>query len=386
MTVRRTAVAAVVVAGTALGAISSPARAADPTPRVSLTRVAKLTGTTAMASRAGDDALYVAQQDGRVWAIRNGRVASQPALDISADTIAAGEQGLLGLAFSPDGTLMYVDYTDRSGDSHIEAFTMKGNVADPSTRRLILFVKQPEPNHNGGQLAFGPDGDLYIGFGDGGSEGDQGFGHARGGNGQSLHTRLGKILRIDPTPSSASPYRVPPDNPFVGRKGVKPEIWAYGLRNPWRFSFDAETGDLWIGDVGQDKWEEVDFVPATNGRDAGRGDNFGWDRLEGTHPYKGRAPAGAVPPVYETSHADGNCAITGGFVYRGTAIPDLRGMYLVTDYCRGRLTALQPTGDGSFQARDLGITLTQVSSFGQANDHELYVLSQSSGVYEITPG
>ena len=177
----------------------------------------------------------------------------------------------------------------RSGDTHIDEFAMNGQVADKSSRRNLLVVDQPQPNHNGGQLAFGPDGDLYIAFGDGGAADDEGPGHASGGNGQSLSTLLGKILRIDPTPSADAPYTVPPDNPFVGRTGARPEIWAYGLRNPWRFSFDADNGDLWIGDVGQDSWEEVDVAPATHGRDAGRGDNFGWNRLEGTHRFRGSA-------------------------------------------------------------------------------------------------
>ncbi len=249
-----------------------------------------------MAVRTGDDSLYVTEQSGRVRAIRDGRLAARPVLDLTADTTAAGEQGLLGLAFAPDGAHLYVDYTDRSGDTHIDEFAMNGLVADPASRRNLLVVDQPQPNHNGGQLAFGPDGYLYIGLGDGGAADDEGPGHAPGGNGQSLETLLGKILRIDPTPTASAPYTVPADNPFVGTSGAKPEIWAYGLRNPWRFSFDADTGDLWIGDVGQNEWEEVDHAPATNGRDAGRGDNFGWNRLEGTHRTAARHPQGPFPP------------------------------------------------------------------------------------------
>ena len=293
---------------------------------------------------------------------------------------------MLGIAFSPDGTKMYVDYTDLDGNSRIDEFTMNGRAADPASRRNLLEVDQPQPNHNGGQLAFGPDGYLYIAFGDGGGGGDEGPGHARGGNGQSLETLLGKILRIDPSPSADLPYTVPPDNPFVGTDDARPEIWAYGLRNPWRFSFDAITGDLWIGDVGQDEWEEIDFAPATNGRDAGRGDNFGWNRLEGTHEFDGDEPRNSVLPVYEQSQESGACSITGGFVYRGTAVSALAGEYVFTDYCDGRLRVLTPKGDGTFAQRRLDLGLPAVSSFGQSNARELYVLSQDDGVYRLVAG
>jgi glucose/arabinose dehydrogenase len=281
---------------------------------------------------------------------------------------------------------MYVDYTNNAGDTQVVEFTMRKRKILVRSRRVVLAVAQPQPNHNGGQLAFGPDGMLYIGLGDGGASGDMGPGHAPGGNGQSLGTLLGKILRIDPTPSGTAAYTVPHDNPFVGRAGARPEIWSYGLRNPWRFSFDAATGDLWIADVGQNAWEEIDYAPASNGRDAGRGSNFGWNRLEGTHPYSGTKPADAVPPVYEFSHADGSCSVTGGYVYRGQAIPALRGMYLFIDYCRDQLMALAPDGDGTFGPVDLSLTAASVSTFGQANDDELYVLSQSSGLYRVGRG
>ena len=171
----------------------------------------------------------------------------------------------------------------------------------------------------------------------------------------------------------------------MGTSDARPEIWAYGLRNPWRFSFDADTGDLWIGDVGQDEWEEVDVAPASNGRGAGRGDNFGWNRLEGTHEFRGRAPADAVPPVYEQSHDDGACSVTGGFVYRGSAIPALIGKYVFTDYCDGLLRILTPSGNDKYLAQDLDIDVDSVSSFGEGSDRELYVLSQSSGIYKLVP-
>jgi glucose/arabinose dehydrogenase len=376
---------AIALAATTIATSAAPAHAVDAAPAVKLTRVAKLGGTTAMATRSGDPSLYVTEQSGRVRAIRDGKLATRPVLDLRSDTVASGERGLLGIAFAPDGGRLYVDYTDKSGDTHIDEFAMNGRLADKSSRRNLLVVEQPQPNHNGGQLAFGPDGDLYIAFGDGGAADDEGSGHASGGNGQSLRTLLGKILRINPAPSADAPYTVPPSNPFVGKSDARPEIWAYGLRNPWRFSFDADTGDLWIGDVGQNDWEEVDVAPATGGRNAGRGDNFGWNRLEGTHTFRGNPPAGAVPPVYEQSHDDGACSVTGGFVYRGTAIPALGGKYVFTDYCAGELMTLSPSGNGKYRSQDLDLEIANVSSFGQGTDHELYVLSQSEGIFRLTP-
>jgi glucose/arabinose dehydrogenase len=376
------AVVAMLILSTPSAVSASAATAAR---TVKLRRVATLARTTAMAVRTGDTALYVTEQSGRVRAIAGGRLAAGPVLDLTADTFAAGEQGLLGIAFAPDGSHLYVDYTDKSGDTHVDEFEMNGAVADPSSRRNLLIVDQPQANHNGGQLAFGPDGYLYIALGDGGSADDEGSGHAPGGNAQSLATLLGKILRIDPTATASSPYTVPSDNPFVGRNGAKAEIWAYGLRNPWRFSFDADTGDLWIGDVGQNEWEEVDFAPATKGRDAGRGDNFGWNRREGTHEHRGSAPPAAVAPVYEQAHDNGACSVTGGFVYRGTRIGALAGRYVFTDYCAGELMTLTPSGNGKFRAQDLGVNISAVSSFGQAANRDLYVLSQSRGIFKLVP-
>jgi glucose/arabinose dehydrogenase len=368
-----------------LGAAATTATAASAaTPALKLTRIADLTGTTALTARTGTRTLYVTQQGGMVRSIRNGVVAAAPVVDLTGRVSQdGGERGLLGLAFSPDGRKLYVDYTDTRGNTQIDELTMKGKVADPTTRRNVLEVDQPQPNHNGGQLAFGPDGYLYIGLGDGGAQGDVGAGHAPGGNGQSLATLLGKILRIDPTPSGGAAYTVPADNPFVGDPGVRPEIWAYGLRNPWRFSFDRASGDLWIGDVGQYDWEEIDHVAAPNGRDAGKGANFGWNRLEGTHPYRGNAPNGVVPPVYETSHRAGACAGVGGYVYRGTKIPGLTGAYLFSDNCDGTIRLLVPDGAGGVTMRASGMKSASVSSFGQGNGGALYVLSQADGVFRV---
>jgi glucose/arabinose dehydrogenase len=383
----RAVIAIVVVSSCALvstlAAGGSRARAATGAPRGELVHVADLLSTTALAVRAGDPALYVTEQSGRVRAIRNGRLVGRAVLDLRSQVTSGGERGLLGLAFSPDGSHLYVDYTDRDGNSRIDEFAMTGRTADPASQRNVLELDQPQPNHNGGQLAFGPDGYLYIGFGDGGAANDQGPGHASGGNGQSLGTLLGKILRIDPRAAGGREYSVPPDNPFVGVADAEPEIWAYGLRNPWRFSFDAKTGDLWIGDVGQSAWEEIDFAAADAGLNAGRGDNFGWNIREGAHAFRERAASNLIEPIYELSHDDGACAITGGYVYRGRAVPQLEGTYLFTDYCAGELRALTRTGDGRARVRSLGIEMPTVSSFGEGPDGELYVLSQSEGIFEL---
>jgi glucose/arabinose dehydrogenase len=376
---------AVTTSTTAIATSVRVAHAADAAGSVELRRITTLGGTTAFAARTGDATVYVTEQAGRVRAIRNGNLVARPVLDLQDDTEANGEQGLLGLAFAPDGNHLYVDYTDDSGDTHIDEFAMAGRVADKASRQNLLVIGQPQPNHNGGQLAFGPDDDLYIALGDGGGANDEGSGHASGGNGQSLRTLLGKILRIDPTPSGDAPYTVPAGNPFVDTDDALPEIWAYGLRNPWRFSFDTDTGDLWIGDVGQNEWEEIDMAPATSGRNGGRGDNFGWNRLEGTHEFRGNPPANALLPVYEQAHDDGACSVTGGFVYRGTAIPALAGTYVFTDYCDSTLRTLTPSGNDEYRAGELGLDVENVSSFGQDNAGELYVLSQSRGIYKLVP-
>jgi glucose/arabinose dehydrogenase len=344
--------------------------------RVTLERIATLEQPLAIAIRTGDPAIYVAEKTGRVMAIRDGRVLPRPVLDLRGDVSLGGEQGLLGLAFAPDGRFLYVNFTDVNGDTRIVGYAMRGDHAVVATRRQVLFVDQPYDNHNGGDLVFGPDGDLYIGLGDGGSGGDP------QGNAQSLGTLLGKMLRIEPTPSGPEPYRVPEDNPFVGVAGARPEIWAYGLRNPWRYSFDPATGDLWIADVGQSAWEEVDRLPAgTPG-----GANFGWNLLEGTHRYAGDAPPGAVPPIYEYPHSSGGCVVIGGAVYRGSAIAALRGAYLFADFCSGGLEAIRLDANGGVEHLDLGVTLPDVSSFGADASGELYVASLDGGVYRLTRG
>jgi glucose/arabinose dehydrogenase len=373
----------------ALGVVGAPGARAAAGPSLRFVQVDDLAGVTAMAPRPGTRTLYVTLQRGDVQSLRDGKRGSTPVVDLTERVSQdGGERGLLGLAFSPDGKFLYVDYTDRAGDTQVDQFTMRGRTADPSTRRTIISIDQPQPNHNGGQLAFGPDGYLYIGMGDGGSQGDSGSGHAPGGNGQSLDTLLGKVLRIAPTTvAGGEPYTVPADNPFVGHADARPEIWAYGLRNPWRFSFDAETGDLWIGDVGQNEWEEIDHAPATAGRDAGRGDNFGWNRLEGTHPYRGDAPDDAVAPVYEISHDTGACAVVGGFVYRGTKIDALQGDYVFADNCDGTIRVLSGAGagagEGAVTMQETGAEAKFVSSFGEDNAGNLYALSLADGIFRI---
>jgi glucose/arabinose dehydrogenase len=348
--------------------------------RVKLTPIAQVEDPTAFATRQGDRAFYITEQVGRVRAVRDGNLDAQPVLDLTDRVGSGGERGLLGLTFSADGSKLYVHYTNKDGDTRVDEYAMSGNTADAGSHREILAVDQPQPNHNGGQLSFGPDGMLYLGLGDGGGAGDQGSGHAEGGNGQSLDTLLGKILRIDPRASGGRQYTVPPDNPFANGGGL-PEIWAYGLRNPWRFSWDRKTDDLWIADVGQNQWEEVDFV--AGGQPGGL--NFGWNRLEGTHQFSGQAPANAVPPIYEYSHDGGGCSVSGGYVYRGAKIPDLQGAYVFSDYCDSTLRAITQQGGTLADQRDLGAKANQVTGFGQDQDGELYVLSQGDGLQRIDP-
>ncbi len=381
LVVRASITVAVLAASLLAGPAIAPA--ATQIPELELTRVADLGGLTAFASRADDRTLYVAEQSGLVRAVRNQRVVERPVLDLTGDVSTGYEQGLLGLAFSPDGTKLYAHYTDVEGDTRVDEFTMRRRRADAVTRRTVLTVEQPQANHNGGQLAFGPDGYLYIGLGDGGGAGDEGPGHARGGNGQSLETLLGKVLRIDPTPSGSQGYTVPPDNPFVAEPDARPEIWSFGLRNPWRFSFDSATGDLWIGDVGQSEFEEINFAPAVNGRDAGKGANFGWNRLEGDESFRGTAPDDAVAPTATHPQDDGWRSIIGGYVYRGTKIKPLRGVYVYTDYYAGDVVGLRSDGAGGFTPVDLGIDASDVSAFGEGPDGELYLLSQSDGVLRL---
>jgi glucose/arabinose dehydrogenase len=327
-----------------------------------------------MAVRPGEPTLYVAEKDGRVTAIREGRVDPRPVLDLSGQVALAAEQGMLGLVFSPDGRYLYVNFTDVQGDTRVVEYRMRDGIADVGSRRQVLFVDQPFSNHNGGHLAFGPDGHLYIGLGDGGSAADP-FENA-----QSLDRLLGKMLRIDPRPEGGRDYGIPPDNPFLGREGARPEIWAYGLRNPWRYSFDRATGDLWIGDVGQASREEIDFQPASSDG----GENYGWDRYEGTLRFEGGGLPDAVPPILEYGRDRGGTVI-GGYVYRGTDIPALRGAYVFGDFIQPTLWAVVREGRRVRRRTELNVEVPNLVAFGEDHDGELYALSLSGPVYRLGP-
>jgi glucose/arabinose dehydrogenase len=326
--------------------------------------------------------LFVVEQGGRIQVMRNGRRLSRAFLDISDEVRSGGEQGLLSMAFAPDYAAsgrFYVDYTDRNGDTHVAEFRRSGNpdVAVRSSERLVLFQRQPEPNHNGGLVLFGPDRLLYVGFGDGGGANDQ---HGSRGNAQNLGTLLGKIVRIDPRPSGGQPYGIPRDNPFVGRGGARGEIYDYGLRNPWRFTFDR--GNLIVADVGQDHVEEIDF--ARNGRTAGL--NFGWRVWEGrSHNFPGEPAPRAVFPVFTYSHSGGRCSITGGVVVRDARLRGYVGSFLYGDYCAGIVRSIRLRPGGACCDRSGGPRVNGLSSFGEDARHRIYVTSLDGGVYRINP-
>jgi glucose/arabinose dehydrogenase len=322
-----------------------------------------------VSAGGGSGRLFILEQPGLIQVVENDRRLEQPFLDIRGLVGSSGnEQGLLGLAFHPkylENGYFYINYTDKNGGTVIARFTGK-QTADASTQKILLRVKQPYPNHNGGGMQFGPDGYLYLGLGDGGSAGDP------QGNGQSLQTYLGKLLRIDV--DHGDPYAIPADNPLAGGGG-KAEIFAYGLRNPWRFSFDALTGDLYIGDVGQDRYEEIDWLPAgTTGLT-----NFGWNNREGLHAYRGGAGKTAfTDPVFEYSHGPG-CSVTGGAVYRGKQLPEWFGVYLYGDYCSGKIWGLIHSPDGSWQNRLLFSSGEQISTFGVDDSGEIYFAGMQQG-------
>ena len=315
--------------------------------------------------------------------VHDGEPVSQPFLDLSGEVSTAGEQGLLSIAFDPDfrrSGHFYVDFTDSNGDTRIEEFRRSRSdlaVADPATRRELLFVDQPFANHNGGLLLFGPDDDLYVGLGDGGSAGDP----LR--NGQDLGTLLGKILRINPQPTGSAPYSIPESNPFADDPGARPEIYAYGLRNPWRFSFDGRGGALAIGDVGQDSLEEVDLVAR---RDSA-GANFGWSAFEASERFNNDQHApDAIPPVLEYPLEGDACAVTGGYVVRDEALRSLYGRYVYADFCRGELRSFPAEPGRPAQGdRALGLRVPHLSSFGEDQAGQIYVISLAGPVYRLEP-
>ncbi len=326
-------------------------------------------------THAGDGSgrLFIVEQEGRVLVVKSGRLREEPFLDIRDRVGCCGERGLLSIAFPPNHRKtgrFYVHYTDRKGDTVVARYRVSKDPerADRAGEEVLLRVEQPFANHNGGQLAFGPDGHLYIGLGDGGAANDP-F-----GNGQKLTTLLGKILRID-VEAGKTPYTVPQTNPFVGRTGALPEIWAYGLRNPWRFSFDRKTGDLFIADVGQNKYEEINVQPAGSRG----GENYGWNIMEAAHCFRGRScdRAGLALPAAEYDHDQG-CSVTGGMVYRGAAFPALAGTYLYGDYCSGRIWGMRRSGDRR-PSTLLADTDLSISTFGEDEAGELYVADHGSG-------
>jgi len=346
-----------------------------------LVPVSNLTGATALATRANDQTLFVARQSGQIVAITKGQTAPKVILDLSDRLTAGGEQGLLGLAFSPDGAKLYVHYSGLSGETIIEEFAYKNKAVDLSSGRILLTVPQPQGNHNGGQITFGPDGMLYIGLGDGGASNDEGDGHAPEGNGQSRKTLLGKILRIDPNPNGNNPYSIPPDNPFVGGND-RPEIFITGLRNPWRFSFDPPTNSLWIADVGQGRVEEITRLELPDAYGA----NLGWPVYEGSTALGEETLSTTVKPDIEMMHDDGNCSVTGGYVYRGKQIPKLNGVYLFSGFCNETIYGVRIKSNGKVSPpTDLKISSEKISSFGEDNQGNIYVLSLSKGIFRIAP-
>jgi uncharacterized protein (TIGR03437 family) len=327
----------------------------------------------------GSGRLFFIQQNGIVRIFRNGALVLQPFLDIRDKTRSGGERGLLGLAF-PTGFAQkqrfYVNYTDLNGDTVIAQYRMSAtpDVADRASEIVLLRIAQPFPNHNGGQLRFGPDGYLYIGMGDGGSGGDP------LNNAQNLASLLGKLLRID-VEGDPGHVRIPPNNPFVNTAGTRPEIWALGLRNPWRFSFDRATGDLWIADVGQNTYEEINFQPASSPG----GENYGWNRMEGMHCFQdGCNPQGLTLPVAEYDHSQG-CSVTGGFVYRGSLSPALRGTYIYGDYCSGRIWGVEREGI-AWGNRTLLASGFSITTFGEDEAGEIYVADAANGTIHRIEG
>jgi len=389
--------AAFVACGGSSGSSPTPVPTATP-PTASCAAGVPVSGIPALAARlvasglrnpldlqaaAGDrERLYVVEQGGRIRVIRNGQLQSTPFLDVSARISSGGERGLLGLAFHPQfatNRRFFVNYTDPRGDTAVAEFrATSADAADPATERVLLRQAQPFANHNGGGLAFDNAGRLLIALGDGGSGGDP------LGNGQRLDTFLGKILRIDV--DAAAPYAVPADNPFRATAGAAPEIWAYGLRNPFRISVDRPTGDLYIGDVGQNRVEEVDVGLASRRG----GENYGWNVTEGSQcysPSSGCSRTGFTPPVYEYTHSEG-CSVTGGVVYRGCRMPDLAGTYFFGDYCTGLVRSFRLASGQATDVRDWTAGLRGInspSSFGLDADGEAYVVDYDGEVYRLEP-
>jgi glucose/arabinose dehydrogenase len=343
-----------------------------------LTVASGLTSPVDLQSPPNDARLFVVEQPGRIRIIQSGQLATAPFLDIRTKVGSGGERGLLGLAFHPNyatNGFFYVNYTDLNGDTRVERYTVAAgspNTANPNSAKLIITIAQPFSNHNGGQLQFGPDGKLYIGMGDGGSSGDP------QNNGQDRSTLLGDLLRIDV--DAGDPYGIPADNPYATSTQFRREIWASGLRNPWRFSFDRPTGILYIADVGQNQYEEINAVPLTQA-----GVNYGWRVMEGLHCYNASSctQTGLRLPVHEYDHGDG-CSVTGGYVYRGTRVPGVVGHYFYSDYCSGFLKSFRLVNGTASDHRTWNVgDIGSVLSFGVDAAGELYVLTGNGRVLQV---
>ena len=366
------------------GTATQPAaRAAQAKRGVRLVRIGGFSTPVYVTAPPGDSRrLMVVEQPGRIMVVRGGRKLPTPFLDIRSQVDYEDEQGLLSVAFAPDyqsSGRFYVYFTNRGGGDNriVEYRRATADRADPSSARVVLTMPNLEPNHNGGLMLFGPDRLMYVGTGDGGGGNDQ---HGSTGNGQDLGSLLGKLLRIDPAASGGRPYTIPSSNPFVNRAGARGEIYSYGLRNPWRFSFDRRTGDLTIGDVGQDQVEEIDFM--RSGR--ARGANFGWRPWEGRRRNFNEPAPGAVFPVLTHTHASGFCSITGGYVVRDRNVPSLTGRYVYSDFCDSRVRSVRLRAGRVAQGRPLALPkLGQVSSFGEDNRGRVYVVSLSGSVYRL---
>jgi glucose/arabinose dehydrogenase len=354
-----------------------PATAADP---VALEPIDGLYSRPLLVTHAGDHTgrLFVVEQGGRIFVINRGQRLTTPFLDLTGQVSGGNEQGLLGLAFHPDfrsNGFFFVNYTDNRGDTVVARFSVSSdpNRADGSSEVEVLTFRQPFSNHNGGHLAFGPDGFLYISSGDGGSGGDP------QNNAQDLDSLLGKILRID---VDGLPLAIPPDNPFVGDGSARDEIWSFGLRNPWRFSFDRNSGDLYVGDVGQSRQEEINYQRAGSSG----GENYGWRLKEGMgcfNPSSGCDRPGLVDPILTYSHSQG-CSVTGGYVYRGPSAPALKGLYLYGDFCSGTIWAAEPRADGLWQSTTLLRSGLSITSFGEGENGDVFVVDRGGRVFRIT--
>jgi glucose/arabinose dehydrogenase len=364
------------------GAGGGSASTGDGRGGVGLDPVGEFDSPVYLAQPRGEHALYVVEQTGRIMRVAGDR-RPEVFLDLSREVTTGSEQGLLSVAFAPDyrrSGRLYVDYTNRAGDTRVVEYKRSKRDetrADPRTARVVLKVAQPYENHNGGLLLFDRDGSLLVGLGDGGAGGDPER------NGQNLGVLLGKILRIDPLPAKGKPYGIPRGNPFADEPGARPEILAYGLRNPWRFSFDRDTGALWIGDVGQDEQEEIDLL-----EDVESGANFGWSAFEGTARFNEdeEAPDAAEPVL--TYGREGGCSVTGGYVVRDRAIASLYGRYLYGDFCVGQLRSFSADGATDGEAGDdtaLGVQVPGLSSFAEDTAGHVYALSLEGPVYRLVP-